>query len=74
MHLLCTFLHFSVVKNPAYWDFDDINFIVENGDFLYKMLDRDDYLMFFELLKEIKIGDFTFTIEFLDSPKSELIN
>ena len=38
------------------------------------MLDRDDYLMFFELLKEIKIRDFTFAIEFLESPKSELIN
>ena len=64
----------SVVKNPAYWDFDDINYVVENGDFLYKMLNRDGYLMFSELPKEIKIGDFTFSIEFLDNPKSELIN
>ena len=38
------------------------------------MLDRDDYLMFSELPKGITIKDFTFSIEFLDNPKSKLIN
>lgn len=57
---------FSVVKNPGYWKSVDIDYIVENGDQIYKQLNlSNDYVMFTDLPRDITIMNNLFSIEFL---------
>ena len=45
---------FSVVKNPGYWCQGDIDYIVENGDKIFKKLNPTLYLDLDSLPHEIK--------------------
>ena len=42
---------FSIVKSPGYWNTCDLDFIVSNGDRLYKSLNKDTYLSIPDLPK-----------------------
>ena len=65
---------FSVVKRQAYWDSKDIDFVVQNGDRVYKSLNREDYKMFNELPRMLTINNCVFSVEFLADPESKLLN
>ena len=72
----CAFfsLVFSLVKNPGYWDFKDINFVVEQGDTLYKKLNEYDYFKFDNLPRTVTIMGFPFNIVLIDKPINKVIN
>ena len=47
---------FTLIKSPGYWDSKDLDFILENGDYIYKSLNRSDYLMFSDLPIDIPLS------------------
>ena len=63
---------FSVVKNPGYWCQGDIDYIVENGDKIFKKLNPTLYLDLDSLPREIEIMNRSISVEFLGL-KSALI-
>jgi len=58
---------FSRVKNPGNWDIFDLDYVLEQGDKIYKGLNKDNYLMFSELPREIHIFETTMNLEFLET-------
>ena len=47
---------FSQVKGPGYWNTRDIDFVVENGDKLFKGLNKEEgYLLLTELPREVNM-------------------
>ena len=59
---------FTLVKSPARWTRYDLDFILENGDSIYKRsVNKDDYLMIPELPKEITLFDSKITVNFLEN-------
>ena len=44
---------FTLVKTPGYWDRKDLDFILENGNRIYKGLNTNRYLMVPELPRQI---------------------
>jgi len=58
---------FSRVKNPGNWDIFDLDYVLEQGDKIYKGLNKDNYLMFSELPREIHIFETTMNLEFLEN-------
>ena len=40
---------FTLIKSPGHWDCKDLDFILENGDCIYKELNTNIFLMFDEL-------------------------
>ena len=44
---------FTLVKTPGYWDRKDLDFILENGNIIYKGLNTNRYLMVPELPRQI---------------------
>ena len=64
---------FGLVKSPGHWVSNDLDFIVENGDTIYKTLDKETYLMVSELPKEISFLETNIEVEYLEE-KIGLIN
>jgi len=58
---------FTLVKSPGYWDGKDIDFILENGDMIYKALNTNEYLMFTDLPRKIELFDSRIDISFLQN-------
>ena len=58
---------FSIIKSPGYWDTKDLDFILENGDSIYKGLGKHTYLMFSDLPREIFVLNSTFVFEFCEN-------
>ena len=58
---------FSIIKSPGYWDTKDLDFILENGDSIYKGLGKHTYLMFSDLPREIFVLNSTFVFEFFEN-------
>ena len=56
---------FSAVKNPGYWNARDIDFVVENGDRIFKQLNPALYLDLDQLPREIKLMNENVAIGFL---------
>ena len=58
---------FSIVKNPGSWDTIDLDYVLKNGTEIYRGVNKDGFLMFSELPREINILESKFYIEFLEN-------
>ena len=58
---------FSLIKSPGYWTENDLDFIVTEGDSLYKKLNTNQYLFISDLPKEVCIFDSIVGIIFLEN-------
>ena len=56
---------FSLVKSPGKWIFSDLDFIVDKGDEVYRNVNKEGYLMFDELPKQITLFETNVNIDFL---------
>ena len=58
---------FTLIKSPGYWDRKDLDFILENGDTIYKGLNTSEYLMFSELPREIPLFKSAVRVDFMEN-------
>jgi len=58
---------FTLMKSPGHWNFNDLDFIVEKGDSIYKNLNVNRYLMFSELPRETSIFNSIITINYMQN-------
>ena len=56
-------ISFNIVKSPGHWNSRDLDFIVSNGDKLYKSLNKDTYLMIPDLPKHFFKFDESFQLK-----------
>ena len=64
---------FTLVKKPGYWTTSDLDFIVTEGDRIYKNLHRNGYLMFNDLPRSISIFEKNIELGFL-SDRAGILN
>ena len=60
VHVVACMLYaiaFTKVKSPGNWDTKDIDFIVRQGDLLYKSIGQDSYLSVADLPDHIRLFD-----------------
>lgn len=58
---------FTLIKRPGYWDRKDLDFILENGDRIYKDLNPSEYLMFSEPPDEIPLFESAVRVDFMEN-------
>ena len=56
---------FTLVKSPGHWVSKDLDFIIENGDLIYKSLNVNRYLMANELPRELTLLGSNVRINFI---------
>ena len=58
-------ISFTAAKSPGHWNSDDIDFIVKEGDNLYKSLNKNTYLMVPDLPEFVSIFDSQVKVTYL---------
>jgi len=58
---------FTKCKSPARWNRNDLDFIVDNGDLVYKSLNTERYLMVTDLPQTLTFFESNIKIEMLES-------
>ena len=60
-------ISFTAVKSPGHWNSDDIDFIVKEGDNLYKSLNKNTYLMVPDLPEFVPMFESQVKVTYLEN-------
>ena len=57
----------TLVKSPGHWKAEDLDYIIENGDLVYKSLNTESYLMLTELPTNLCLFESTLTVNYIEN-------
>ena len=60
-------IYFTLVRFPGHWNVDDLDFIVNEGDKLYKSLNKSRYLLVTDLPQIVSMFGFHVNITYLEN-------